>query len=110
MVGCVIFRALRDRGVALCADEPLVAEQVRLLYDEILGDEISHVGFVTAQLGAAGRRLMQWLFRRFGVRLVSQMPELVTLFGAAGLARHFDNFRLDAMAAEMPDKAYAVVG
>src|SRR5207253_1203926 len=44
MVGCLMFRALRDRGVALFAEEPTVAERIRLLYDEILGDEIGHVG------------------------------------------------------------------
>jgi hypothetical protein len=40
MAGCVIFRALRDRGVALFADEPRVAARIRLLYDEILADEL----------------------------------------------------------------------
>jgi hypothetical protein len=108
MVGCVLFRALRDRGVALFADEPAVAERVRLLYDEILADEISHVGYVTVQLGPTGRAAMRWLYRRFGVRLAAQMPELLALFGAAELARRFDDFRLDAMLAEMPEKAYGL--
>ena len=107
MVGCVLFGALRDRGVALFADEPAVAERVRALYDEILGDEISHVGYVSAQMGSGGRRLMRWLYRRFGVRLAIQMPELVALFGAAELARRFADFRLDALVAEAGEKAYA---
>ena len=107
MVGCVLFRALRDRGVALFADEPAVAERLRLLYDEILGDEISHVGFIAAQLGSTGRGLMRWLYRRFGVRLAMQMPELRILFGGAELARHFDAFRLEEMVAEVGGKAYA---
>src|SRR5262245_33972405 len=80
MVGCVLFRALRDRGLALFADEPAVAERIRLLYDEILADEISHVGFVVAQMGPTGRRLMLWLYRRFSMRLAMQMPELKMLF------------------------------
>src|SRR5262249_27173110 len=46
MAGCVLFRALRDRGVALLADEPAVAARVSLLYDQILADEIGHVGYV----------------------------------------------------------------
>jgi hypothetical protein len=106
MVGCALFRALRDRGVALFAGEPAVAERVRLLYDEILADEISHVGFVTAQLGSIGRRLMVWLYRRFGMRLATQMPELVGLFGAAELARQFEDFRLGDFVAEVGDRAY----
>jgi len=107
MTGCVLFRALRDRGIALFADEPAVAERVRVLYDEILGDEISHVGFVSAQMGATGRRIMRWLYRRFGIRLALQMPELAALFGRAELARRFSNFALDTMLAEAGEKAYA---
>jgi hypothetical protein len=110
MVGCVLFRALRDRGVAVFADEPAVAARIRLLYDEILADEISHVGYVAAQLGPTGRALMRWLYRRCGLRLAAQMPELRGLFGAAGLARLFDDFRLDVLSAEMPETAYAVAG
>ncbi len=34
MVGCVLFRAMRDKGVELFADEPAVAERIRLLYNE----------------------------------------------------------------------------
>lgn len=107
MAGCVLFRALRDRGVLLFADEPGIADRVWLLYDEILADEISHVGFITAQMGPTGRRVMLWLYRRLGVRLAMQMPELAMLFGAAELARLFKGFPLDAMVAEVGDKAYS---
>src|SRR5262249_6578007 len=51
MAGCVLFRALRDRGVALFADEPAVAARIHLLYDEILGDELGHVGHIASRLG-----------------------------------------------------------
>ena len=107
MVGCVIFRALRDRGVALFADEPVISERLGFLYDEILADELSHVGFVAAQLGPRGRALMRRLFRWTGPHMVRQMPELCALFGRAELARRFRDFRLDAMVAEFPTTAYA---
>lgn len=106
MLGCVLFRALRDRGVALFADEPAVAERIRQLYDEILADEICHVGFITTQLKPAGFRLMRGLYRSIGARF-AQMPELAMLFERADLARRFANFDVDAMAAELGDKAYA---
>lgn len=108
MVGCVLFRALRDRGVELFAAEPAIAERVRLLYDEIPADEISHVGYVTAQLGAAGRRIMLWLYRHLGAHLAAQMPELVALFGTTGLARHFERFPLDSVADDLAGKAFGV--
>jgi hypothetical protein len=108
MAGCVIFRALRDRGVELFADEPAVATRIRLLYDEILADEIGHVGFIAAVLGRAGRTVMRGLYRVLGHRLAGQLPELVRLFGRPALARRFRaTFSLDAMAAELPGRAYA---
>ena len=108
MVGCVMFRALRDRGVALFADEPPVAERIRLLYDEILGDEIGHVGHIAARLGPIGRSVMRALYRVLTHRVASGLPELRALFGRRALAERFGApFRLDEMAAELPGRAYA---
>lgn len=108
MAGCVLFRSLRDRGVELFADEPAVAARIRLLYDEILGDEIGHVGYVTAVLGPAGRALMRGLYRAIALRLALGMPENEMLFGRADLARRFGaTFRLDELVAEVPGRAYA---
>jgi hypothetical protein len=108
MAGCVIFRALRDRGVELFADEPAVGARIRLLYDEILADEIGHVGYLAAVLGPAGRAVMRGLYRVLGHRLAGQLPELVRLFGRRELARRFPaTFSLDAMAAELSGRAYA---
>jgi hypothetical protein len=107
MSGCIVFRALRDRGTELFADERAVAERIRLLYDEILADEISHVGFIAARLAARGRAVMRALYRSLGRRLVSQMPELAAVVGRARLATAFAApFRLDAMAAEFPGRAH----
>ena len=108
MAGCVIFRLLRDRGVALFAEEPAVADRIRLLYDEILADEIGHVGYLASVLGSAGRSVMRGLYRLLGERLAGQLPELVALCGRETLARCFaTEFRLDTMAAELPGRAYA---
>jgi hypothetical protein len=106
VTGCVLFRALRDRGVALFADEPAVAERIAQLYDEILADEICHVGYITAQLGPIGLHVMRALSYLLGPWL-AQMPELTMLFDRADLARRFASFDVDAMAAEVGDKAYA---
>ena len=107
MVGCVIFRLLRDRGVALFAGEPDVADRIRLLYDEILADEIGHVGYIASVLGPAGRSTMRRLFRLLGVRVARQLHELVALYDRDALARSFAaEFRLDALAAELRGRAY----
>jgi hypothetical protein len=109
MAGCVLFRMLRDRGCALWAGDPPVAERIRLLFDEILADEIGHVGFVAARLGDRGRRLMRALYRVVGPRLLGSQPELRQLVGRAAIRRAFaDAFPLDAMLAELPGRAFAV--
>src|SRR5581483_11316805 len=61
MAGCILFRMLRDRGREIFADEPAVAARIALLYDEILIDEIGHVGLIAWQLGRVGRAAMRFL-------------------------------------------------
>ena len=100
---------LRDRGMELFADEPEVVERVRLLFDEILADEICHVGLVEARLGPIGRKVMRRLYRLLAGRLSStMMPELRGLIGREELARAVAvPFDQKALAAEFPATAYA---
>jgi len=107
MTGCVLFRALRDKGVELFADEPAVAERIQLLYNEILADEISHVGFIAARLDEHGRSTMRRLYARLSSTLASQFSEIVALFGPAELAKRFSAFHLGDAAAELPTLAFA---
>ncbi len=108
MVGCVVFRALRDRGTALFADEPAVAERIRLLFDEILADEICHVGLVEARLGRTGRRLMRALYRRGSRRLATGVPEFLAAVGREEILRRLAApFDQRALAREFPETAYA---
>jgi len=109
IVGCVLFRAMRDRGVTLFADDPVVADRIRLLYDEILADEIGHVGFLAAKLSSRGRRIARWLARTVVARnIVRGTPEVTLLFGRDEIrrlvGRRFDVFQ---EAQEFPGRAYA---
>ncbi len=110
MAGCVLFRALRDCGVALFADEPAICERIRRLYDEILADEIGHVGYVTRQLGRPGRAAMRALYRLLAPFFAGAMPELPRLFGPTALrARFAAEFRLDELADGVPGTFVAPV-
>jgi hypothetical protein len=106
MAGCVAFRSLRDRGTALCADEPEVAARLRLLFDEILADEISHVGYVEARLGATGRRVMRGLYAAIGLRMARGFPELAALFSRDELAARYGGFSLAELVDGVADRAY----
>jgi hypothetical protein len=107
MAGCVLFRVLRDRGVALLGDEPAVAQRIRRLYDEILGDELGHVGLIASRLGLRGRAVMRRLYRLLAVPLAARIPAMVPLVGRPLLRRTVAApFRADVMAAELPGLAY----
>ena len=108
MMGCVIFRLLRERSVELFADEPAVARQIGTLYDEILADEIGHVGLVAARLGPRGRRLAHWLFQGIWRGLSATAPEFELAIGRDRMRRAFaEPFDVEAYAAELPELAFA---
>jgi hypothetical protein len=88
------------------------AQRIRPLFDEILADEICHVGLVDARLGRAGRALLRGLYRALAARMLRSMsPESCALLGREALAEAlrapFDQARL---AAEFPETAYAFPG
>jgi hypothetical protein len=89
----MLFRHLRDKGVELFADEPAVAERIWLLYNEILADEIGHVGFIAAWLDEHGRSVMRRMYARLWWTLASQFSEMVTLLGRAEMAIRVSAFR-----------------
>jgi hypothetical protein len=108
-LGCTMFRLLRDRGMALFADEPEVAQRIRLLYDEILADEICHVGLVEARSGRIGRAVTRALHRWLGARLPASMaPEYAALVGHDQIAQAARvDFDQRSAACEFPSTAYA---
>ncbi len=107
-MGCVTFHLLRNRGLELFSDEPEVAARIRLLFDEILADEISHVGLVEARLGPRRRAALRALMQ-LAPRVASRLsPECTALFGRKTLARAMRApFDQAALAAEFPQTAYA---
>jgi hypothetical protein len=108
MMGCVIFRLLRDRGMALFADEPIVAERIGRLYDEILADEIGHVGLIAARMGPRGRKLAHWLFHHIWRGLASAAPEFGLVLGPERMKLAFAApFDVEAYASELPEIAFA---
>ena len=108
MMGCVMFRALRDRGMALFADEPECVERIRVLFDEILADEICHVGLIEAGLGRFGRAVMHGLYRLVGKRMAARSPEFVAAVGREEIERRLaESFDQARLAAQFPETAYS---
>jgi hypothetical protein len=107
MVSCAGLRQLRDRGARLFADEPRVASRIRLLYDQIIGDEIGNIGFIAARLGPVGRGFARLLYRTLGLHFSSQLAEDGALFSRAERLRRLREFRIERVVAEMPTLAFA---
>ncbi len=108
IVGCVLFHMMRERGVALFADEPPVAARIRSLYDEILADEIGHVGFIAAKLPRWVRSCTRFLARHVMARSVLRsIPELELVLGREALrARLRVRFDVEAEARAFDGRAY----
>lgn len=109
VVGCILFRAMRDEGVRLFAHDPPVAERIRRLYDEILADEIGHVGFIAAKLSPRWRSLARFLAREVAWRsILGSAPEVGALIGQQELRRMLaQRFDVEREAAGFPGRAYA---
>jgi hypothetical protein len=108
MIGCLFFRAMRDRGMELFAGESEVVERIRILFNEILADELCHVGLIDEQLGKFGRRVKNRMFRAVAARAVKHPGELENILRPDQIAtlwgREFD---LREMLSEFPDTAYS---
>lgn len=94
IAGCAMFDLLGQAGAALFADEPEVADRIRLLYGEILTDEIGHVGYCAARSSDAGRRIMRILSGPIARLFSRQTPEILRVVGREALderlSRPFD--------------------
>ena len=102
MAGCAMFALLGARGVELFADEPAVAARIRLLYNEILTDEIGHVGYCAASCTPRGRSAMRRLYPLIGRYIIHGTPELAITLGRDEIRSHLDApFDLDNYAAQV---------
>ncbi len=107
MVGCVMFDELRRIGVELFADEPEVAARIERLYNEILTDEIGHVGYCAARCTAAERAIMRWLYPRIGRLFARQTAEISRLVDRKELHARLDRpFDVAELAAGLSNETF----
>ena len=107
MAGCAMFAALGARGVELFADEPAVADRIRLLYNEILTDEIGHVGYCAASCTQTGRRIMKRLYPLIGRYFAHGTPEITKIMDASQLKARLDApFDLDKLASGLATQPF----
>jgi hypothetical protein len=106
MAGCVMFDELRRIGAELFADEPDVAARIERLYNDILTDEIGHVGYCAARCTAAERALMRRLYPFIGRLFARQTAEISLLIDPAKLrARLSRPFDVEELASGLSEDA-----
>jgi hypothetical protein len=107
MAGCLMFDELRRVGVALFADEPVVAARIERLYSEILTDEVGHVGYCAARCTAGERALMRRLYPRIGRLFARQTYEISLLTDPERLHARLDRpFDVEELATDLVNETF----
>ncbi|WP_322859405.1 hypothetical protein U8D42_02170 [Mycobacterium europaeum] len=109
MAGCIMFDELRRVGIELFSDEPEVAERIKLLYSEILTDEIGHVGYCASRCTAAERAIMRRIYPLVGRMFARQTAEISLLIDPKALHARLDRpFDIDELTADLDNETYLV--
>ena len=107
MAGCVMFDELRRAGVGLFADEPEVAARIELLYNEILTDEVGHVGYCAARWTPAERAVMRRLYPIFGRMFARLTAEISLLIDPEKLRARLDRpFDVEELTAGLKNETF----
>lgn len=107
MAGCIMFDELRRVARELFADEPDVAARIELLYNEILTDEVGHVGYCAARCTRAERALMRWLYPRIGRLFARRTAEISLLTDPKKLRARLDQpFDIDDLTAGLSNETF----
>ena len=107
MAGCVLFDLVGQAGSRLFADEPEVAERITVLYNEILTDEIGHVGYCAARCSDRGRAIMRGLYPVFARLIARQTPEVFEVIEHRILTDRISGpFDFGAMTDRMPTTTF----
>ena len=102
-----MFDELRCVGVALFADEPVVAARIERLYSEILTDEVGHVGYCAARCTAGERALMRRLYPRIGRLFARQTYEISLLTDPERLHARLDRpFDVEELTADLANETF----
>jgi hypothetical protein len=110
MAGCAMFDLLGQAGSELFADEPEVAERIRLLYGEILTDEIGHVGYCAARCSNVGRAAMRVLYPPFARLFARQTPEILRAVAPSTLtARLREPFDIASFSDRLTNRPFVVM-
>lgn len=109
MAGCIMFDELRRIGRKLFADEPDVAQRIELLYNDILTDEIGHVGYCASRCSSAERAIMRRIYPLVGRLFAWQTAEIGLLVDKTAFHARLDRpFDIDELTEDLGNETYLV--
>lgn len=91
ILGVAFFYLMREKAKEIFADEPEVLERILSLFNEIMVDEIGHVFFARARAGKIGLWFAKRMQNAVLNSVVTDLPELVLLFGKEKLVASVAN-------------------
>ena len=98
LVAAVAFRSLLDIGRALFGHLPQLWARVSALLQQIMIDEVGHVTYCRARLGAFGLAAARALLPAISTSLLTEQKELALTIGAERFRHQLESFDLSTIA------------
>jgi hypothetical protein len=105
-VATVVFRLLLDTGRELFGHIPELWERLDTLLQQIMIDEVGHVAYCRARLGATGLAAARALLPMVGASLLSDQQEFALLVGKERFTQAMANFHVDGITQGCTDPAF----
>lgn len=97
LVATVVFRILLDTGRELFGHEPELWSRLATLLRQIMIDEVGHVSYCRARLGAPGLAIARAMLPAIGASLLSDQKEFALLVGKSRFEQALATFDLAAI-------------
>jgi hypothetical protein len=110
LVAAVAFRLLLDTGRELFAHQPQLWSRVSTLLQQIMIDEIGHVTYCRARLGALGLSAARALLPAIGTSILAEQKELALVVGEARFQQQLADFDLATIAEGCGDAPFWLEG
>ncbi|HNP25533.1 MAG TPA: hypothetical protein PKM20_02215 [Nitrosomonas sp.] len=106
LMGVTYYCHLNRMINELLADEPEVQKRLIELLDEIIIDEVAHVGQRRNFIGPIGMRISKWLVNPFYTMFFSDIPEVARLFDVKQMIKDGESFDFNYLPEHIIEKSW----
>ncbi len=106
LMGVTYYCHLNNLINELLVDEPEVQKRLIELLDEIIIDEVAHVGQRRNFIGPIGMRVSKWLVRPFYTMFFNDIPEVARLFDVKQMIKDGESFDFNYLPEYIIEKSW----